>query len=304
MSTPGGPEDPLTVAQVSAVVRAQLPALARLPVAPLGEGTDHQAFVVGGAHVLRFPRHAEAARTLEVEIRLTRWLAPRLPLAIPSYCHFGRPTAPSPCSFAGYPLLAGTPALLLADANTDLAAIGARLGAFLRVLHALDVDAAAALGVPRDDDPTLIAWSREALVDLEVALAHGHVPGASGAGWAALLGTPPAAAYGPRLIHADLAAEHVLLDDRGVAVGVIDWSDAAIGDPAQDLAGLIHWGGEAMLAAARATYGDVDEATLRRARWFAACRAVADIHFGLEQARQQYIVAGQRALAWLATPSP
>jgi hypothetical protein len=43
----------------------------------------------------------------------------------------------------------------------------------------------------------------------------------------------------------------------------------------------------------------VDAGALERARWFAACRAVADICFGEAQGRREYVVAGQRALAWL-----
>ena len=39
------------------------------------------------------------------------------------------------------------------------------------------------------------------------------------------------------LIHGDLQAEHVLVDSGGVS-GVIDWSDAGLGDPHYDLAVL------------------------------------------------------------------
>jgi len=37
------------------------------------------------------------------------------------------------------------------------------------------------------------------------------------------------------LIHADLGPEHVLVDDRGKPVGIIDFEDARIGDPEMDL---------------------------------------------------------------------
>ena len=39
----------------------------------------------------------------------------------------------------------------------------------------------------------------------------------------------------PRLLHADFSAEHILLSSDGrQVVGVIDWTDAEIGDPAFD----------------------------------------------------------------------
>ncbi len=102
----------------------------------------------------------------------------------------------------------------------------------------------------------------------------------------------------PRLVHNDLAAEHVLCDPvAGTVTGVIDWSDIAIGDPAADFAGMFHWGGEELVARVRSHYdGDVDDALLVRARFMAACRGVGDVRFGIETERREYIVAGIRAL--------
>ena len=73
-----------------------------------------------------------------------------------------------------------------------------------------------------------------------------------------------------------------------------------IGDPALDLAGLVHWGGDEMLAAGLETYGACDERTIARACWFATCRAVADVCFGLDENRAEYVAAGQRALGHVA----
>ena len=298
----------LTAAEAATIIRAQFPALGGLQVARLGEGTDHCAFDVGGLLVFRFPRADEGAAALAVEARLTTWIAPRLPLAIPSYRYFGRPRAAFPRSFAGYEKLAGTPALLVDQLDPiDLAAAGRRMGDFLGSLHGLDdadVAAAAALGVPPDDDPTLEAWSTAALADLRFCFERGHVDAPSATEWERFLASPPSTTSAARrLVHGDLAAEHVLLDEQGVPRAVIDWSDAVVGDPALNLAGLIHWGGQPMLSAALETYtGAADQDTLGRARWFAACRAVADIAFGETQQRRAYVRAGLRALAWLGDP--
>ena len=44
--------------------------------------------------------------------------------------------------------------------------------------------------------------------------------------------------------HADLAAEHFLIDPGAWTVtGVIDWGDMAVSDRALDFAGISHWGG-------------------------------------------------------------
>src|SRR5207342_2307898 len=39
-----------------------------------------------------------------------------------------------------------------------------------------------------------------------------------------------------RVVHGDLYARHVLVDDDAAACGVIDWGDIHLGDPAVDLA--------------------------------------------------------------------
>ena len=47
------------------------------------------------------------------------------------------------------------------------------------------------------------------------------------------------------------------------------------------------------------TYGAIDDATTARARWFATCRALADLVFAEQTARPEYLAAGLRALTWL-----
>ena len=102
------------------------------------------------------------------------------------------------------------------------------------------------------------------------------------------------------MIHGDFAAEHVLLGPAGTVTGVIDWTDAVLGDPARDLAGLIHWGGRALLNEALDGYGAVEAAMVRRAAWFALCRALADLAFGVQEERSEYVRGGLAALAHLS----
>jgi aminoglycoside phosphotransferase (APT) family kinase protein len=55
----------------------------------------------------------------------------------------------------------------------------------------------------------------------------------------------------------------------GRVAGVIDWTDARVGDPALDLAWPLHGAPEPFAAALSETYG-VDEALLRRAHVYHA----------------------------------
>ncbi|WP_426756198.1 phosphotransferase family protein [Myxococcus sp. Y35] len=294
------PSHALTDTEVAERIHARFPSLATLRVTRLGEGMDHRAFDVGGRYVFRVPKHREAAEHLTWESRLLDWLAPRLALAVPVYRFLAQADAGFPWALMGYEKLPGTPALLVASDPLDLPGIGLRLGHFLRALHALAPDDAAALGVREDNDPTLEAWSAAAVEDLRLAREYGLIEAHRAEDWEPRLMARPMEGRGaPRLVHGDFAAEHVLLDAHGAPTGVIDWSDAHLGDPALDFAGLLHWGGAPMLSAALEAYGVVSRAVLTRARWFAACRAVADIAFGQTNGRPEYTAAGQRALIGL-----
>jgi hypothetical protein len=93
--------------------------------------------------------------------------------------------------------------------------------------------------------------------------------------------------------------EGCVLDDpaRQEVTGIIDWSEIAISDRSADLAAFFHWGGRPCAEAVIAAYdGPIDEAVLTRARFLAACRGVADVAFGVDTRRPEYVAAGTRAL--------
>lgn len=272
-------------------IAARFPHLAGLPLQVLGAGQEHTALLIDARYVLRIPHDPHDALALTREAAITAWLAPRLPLPIPRY----ELLAPD---MAGYPLLHGAPAIHADPDTLDLRAIGAALGALLRALHDLDPDQLRALGAPEDDDPSLAQWAACALEDLDEA--RPLLDAATHAAARARLATPPPPARrDARILHADLAAEHVLLDRVGAPSGVIDWSDLFIGDIAHDLAGLLHWGGHPMLDAACSAYGPLDPTTRERAAWLALCRAVGDLRFGRAQQRPEHIRAGLAALRHL-----
>ena len=91
---------------------------------------------------------------------------------------------------------------------------------------------------------------------------------------------PPAE---PTLIHGDLGAEHVFVEG-GHITGVIDWGDAAIGDPALDHGRLMR---------------DLGVDLGERARLYAVCTALEDLAFGLETGNERYRVNALAALAEL-----
>jgi aminoglycoside phosphotransferase (APT) family kinase protein len=87
----------------------------------------------------------------------------------------------------------------------------------------------------------------------------------------------------PRLLHADFSAEHILLSsDRRQVVGVIDWTDAEIGDPAFDFGYLWVWQGEPLVTEVIRHYlRDVDAEFIDRVRLYGVCSAIADAYYGV-----------------------
>ena len=87
-----------------------------------------------------------------------------------------------------------------------------------------------------------------------------------------------------------------------MVTGVIDWSDAAIVDPAIDVGLLYRDLGPAAARAALGRYRTEvnDLATLEgRAVFYARCRVFEDLAYGLQTGRHSYVDKSLAAMAWL-----
>jgi fructosamine-3-kinase len=96
----------------------------------------------------------------------------------------------------------------------------------------------------------------------------------------------------PSLMHGDLAPEHVLCNTTGLITGVIDWTDARIGDPAVDLAWLVHGTDSEFAEAVLASYPANDPAMVERARFYYQVVPWHVLLFGLEEHRAELIESG------------
>lgn len=290
------------------VIQAQFPDVDPCLVRWLGEGYDSTAFEVDGDWVFRFPKRRDVEQQLLLEVRLLPVLARDSPLPVPVYRFKGAPSRLFPHHFGGYRKVPGEPAIGLDPDVVRFDGLAPSLASFLSWLHAFPPGRAAELGVPHRDAGSVIEEARtEALQDFDrVVRAASDLVVAE---WIEFLAEAPVNGSGSCvsdcLVHGDLAAEHILYDPSTASIeGVIDWSEVAIGDPSVDLAGVFHWGGERFLQAVLSTYrGPADEATLARARYRAGCRGIADVVFGIETGRPEYIAAGVRALNF-SIPSP
>lgn len=213
----------------------------------LGSGWDFDAFLTTDGWVFRFPRRGECVATLDTERRLHDLVARVLPssVAVPAVELEGQPGSAFLYRFTGYRYIRGVAADTVGVSllSVTAGAIGKALG----TIHGIPESDARAAGVREIDmdDPARQRWLDDRLTAASALRGIDAVVDRA-ADWVrdnARLS--PTAFPGPlRLIHDDLAPEHLLVDpETGDLVGILDWSDATLGDPARDFAPLVAWHG-------------------------------------------------------------
>jgi aminoglycoside phosphotransferase (APT) family kinase protein len=191
-------------------------------------------FEVNGEWIVRVPRRPEVRGWLRKEVRLLPEIAPRLPLPLPAFEVAEDGEAP----FVAYRKLSGRPIDETVRSDGDVAALARTLGSFLSALHGYPVERASELSATdaagegwlsqqvelrsrseRDVFPLLEPDERwDAHAVFEDFFADADEISAS-------------------LVHGDLGPDHILCERERVT-GVIDWTDACVGDPAVDFGWL------------------------------------------------------------------
>jgi macrolide phosphotransferase len=182
--------------------------------------------------VLRIPRRPDVTARAQDEAVTLRLVAPHLTPAVPDW-RISRP------DLIAYPLLRGEPGLTLDDSgdpvwHLDMASsIYARsLGDFLAELHGIDPDEATTAGL-RTRSPAEVrqAWR----TDIDRVAAEFEVAPDLRDRWGAWLDED---SYWPQwsvLTHGEVYPAHTLVVDEQITA-VLDWTTAAVDDPARDFA--------------------------------------------------------------------
>jgi aminoglycoside phosphotransferase (APT) family kinase protein len=255
-------------------------------VKPLGRGLENTAYLVDDWLVVRFAD--DEAVDVEREAAVLRLVGEVAPLPVP------RPVFAEPgARCLGYEYLPGIPLLdVPADDRARAApSIAAELGRLLRVLHSLDAHDL----VDVDDDPP-DGWLTDARE--QYALVADAIPAERRPAVEQFLEAPGIEPSELRAFsHNDLGIEHVLVDPATLRItGVIDWSDAALTDPAYDFGLLLR-----DLGAVALTASDVAS---ERAWFYARCALLEDLSYGMETGRDAYVEKSLRAVDWLFTARP
>ncbi|WP_236825112.1 MULTISPECIES: phosphotransferase [unclassified Blastococcus] len=271
---PWAPERTVDACRAAALVGDRVPELRALPVVPLGAGWDNTVHVLGGSWVARFPRRATALPGFRRELAVLGRITGRLPLPVPAPRWVATDDDPAdPWPFSVAPLLPGRELAHAGLGEEARPPAAAALGAFLAALHAPGtLDLLAGVELPVDPLGRGTPGARAAGTRAQLAaLGAGGLPVPAGAVGALLdegerLGAPTG---DPVLVHGDLHARHLLVDDGGAAAGVIDWGDVCLADPALDLSLAYAGFRGAARAALLAAYGPVPGEREVRARCLA-----------------------------------
>ena len=253
--------------RAASAVQAHAPELLDAEIIELGHGLDNAAYAVGDL-VLRVGDGRRVGR----EARLLEAVAAHVSIPIPAPRF-----ADEHAGVLGYERLPGRPLL----GRSPPAGAAQRLGRFLRDLHAADPATFADLIPTEVADPD--AW----LDHLDGPRELVRIVNAA----------RPRRSTHLVVAHADLGAEH-LLELDGELTGIIDWSDAAITDPALDFARLYRDFGPGFLADVLQGYGPLPGA-MPRIEFFARCAALEDLAYGRATARREYAANAERSFEWL-----
>lgn len=283
-SRPWLAENEISAGLAARLITDQMPELAPARLESYGAGWDNTAFLVNDTWVFRFPRRQIAVGLIETEMRLLPAIADSLPMPIPQPVWKGEPTDDFPWPFAGYRYLQGTTACR-ADLNDEARCrLAEPMARFLKALHSLEADVARAAGAGPDIHERLDVPKRTAQVRerLEKLAADGHLPGGDPSPWLAVAEAAPTS-WTPgstTLVHGDLYARHLLVDENNALCGVIDWGDVHLGDAAIDLRTVLTMLPPPGRQRFFEIYGDVDPARLAVARQQAVFSAVALLIYG------------------------
>lgn len=214
-------------------IHHHFPKLNIFSIQKIGEGDNSVAFEINGIYIFRFPKREEVKYQLEKEIEMLPKIRQHLSFAIPEF-KFISPTL----SFAGHVKITGIPL-----SNKRYYSLGKKyqvsvqhsLAEFLKQLHHIPLPELQNRGLD-------IMNLKEEYSDNFFNAKQSIYPNISENKrniishlFNAYLNEPANFNYEPALIHNDLSKDHILSDpSTGHLSGIIDFGDAAIGDPDYD----------------------------------------------------------------------
>jgi len=229
------------------VLLHHLPRVERSALRLVRSGYANDVVIVDDRLAVRFAKHSWGVEALAAESKVLGLVGPRLTVPVPRFETWGE-------DVVAYPLLPGRPLEVedfLRLPIGDRWRIVEAVATFLSELHAIPVADVAAVGIGAADSREcsdgyegLMEEARQVLFPVRGATDRDRMLRL----FAEIRGGVLTTAGSPTLIHADLAACHVLWDGVPPRLcGVIDFGCSGLGQPAGDVAALMEVYGETFL---------------------------------------------------------
>lgn len=208
----------------------------------------------GMSWVLQSPRREDACERAAREGRALEMVRPHLPVSVPEWRLF------TP-ELIAYPRIPGEPAAVVDPGTGSYAwrfdpapppeTFLESLSRAIAALHHIDPAAASRFGLPVQSIDDIRATLRRDAGEARRVL---QVPDTVWDRWARWLADDSFWPVASVVIHGDLRPSHLLLDEEHRVVGILDWAETRVGDPASDFAPLYGSLGRSALRALLESY--------------------------------------------------
>ncbi|CEJ94768.1 hypothetical protein VHEMI10281 [[Torrubiella] hemipterigena] len=240
-----------------------------------GEGGEHQAWIINDSYVVRVRDDEDGYELLQREALLLESLrstATRNGLdqrIIPSCLVTGQHKG---VAFGVYDKIRGISVEEVPEAVSQHTEEG--LVSVLYLLRKMSLDGARALKLLDEDPIDMPQLRRDALVAWERLISKEQWPPHSKLGQLLQIDETSPDEHVHIVQHADLKGEHIFVNpDTGRLTGIIDWSDAQIGDPSVDIGGIaISIGAVAAMRIGK--HAGYSNPTIQRGLVVARCNAI------------------------------
>ncbi|MFX0134684.1 MAG: phosphotransferase [Candidatus Hodarchaeota archaeon] len=263
------------------------------------EGWDYQIFIINNEFIFRFPRHQDASQRLDLEIQLLNHLQKEIHTSIPNY-EYKVKLKDSNSIFGGYKMIKGknlTP-LVLNQIHTEKLKknLAIQIADFLSSLHRFPIQKAFELKFSREGKKEdIISFYQEVKQEVfPIITAHEQ-------DWAnnlfdAFLNEDSLFKYDPVLIHGDFSSDHILYDEKQEKIGVIDFSDVSVSDPARDFGCMLDFGKDFDQWVIKNYYNEIDFCFLKRRMFYFKLVPFYEMIGGINLHNPKFIKAGHNYL--------
>lgn len=283
------------------LIEANFPQVEIRIVRAIDIGWDYFVLDVNDELIFRFPRRADVRVQLAWEMEILPMLARVLPVDVPRFEYVATDAPGGPPTFAGYPKIQGSPLDAQRLEEHGVRAHVARdIGEALSALHSIPLKGLSDHPMSQNPAPKSAAGWLDSYSSLFEFARRDVFPLLSPRAvrreeetWRHFLDDDSNFEFAPALVHQDLDGGHILTDyAMGAVVGIIDWGDCGLGDPALDFVGLLRGLGEGFVAEVMGCYRHQDSGIINRARFYGLVVPYHDIWYELKSGKVGYLERG------------